>query len=170
MSRWGVIPSFRRRTGVVIYDVQHDLRILMVDDDPNDQFLVQTALEHSGVDGLVRTVKDGEEAIEYLCGRGRYSDRLKYPLPNVIFTDLKMPGMNGFELLEWMRANPRNAVIPTVVFSSSRLEKDVVKAYQLGASSFFVKPHNLKELVRLVRTTSEYWSLCETPPVLTHCE
>jgi CheY-like chemotaxis protein len=127
-------------------------------------------LAHSGLDGTLTAVKDGEEAIDYLTGKGRYSDRMRFPLPNVIFTDLKMPGMSGFDLLEWLRANPKNAVIPTVVFSSSCLENDVEKAYRLGASSFLVKPHNLRELVRLVRTTSEYWSMCETPPVLTHCE
>jgi CheY-like chemotaxis protein len=137
----------------------------MVDDDPNDQYLVQTALEHWGWGRSLILVKDAEEAIGYLMGQGMYSDRDKYPFPSVILTDLKMPRMDGFDLLEWVRQHPECAVIPTIVLSSSRLEMDVRRAYRLGANSFMVKPQNLHDLTELMRITYEYWAHCERLPV-----
>ena len=83
----------------------------------------------------------------------------------MLLTDLKMPGMNGFELLQWLRDNPQYSVTPTIVFTSSRMEGDVNRAYGLGANSFMVKPQGLKELVELIRITCEYWSRCERLPV-----
>ena len=133
----------------------------MVDDDPNDQLLVKTALEHNSLDASLKVVRDGEEAMHYLKGDEPFSDREAFPFPNVILTDLKMPGMDGFELLRWVRKQPECGTIPTIVFSSSQMEEDVRQAYKLGANSFLVKPNDLKELVRLMRVIYEYWSRCE---------
>ena len=140
------------------------LCILFVDDDPNDQLLVRTASKHFGLELSLQVVRDGEEAIAYLTGAREFADRMRFPFPNVLLTDLKMPGMNGFELLQWLRDNPQHSVVPTIVFTSSRIESDVRRAYELGANSFMVKPQGLKQLMEAMRITLEFWSRCERLP------
>ena len=146
------------------------LNILLLEDNPDDVFFVQRALEEVAAGHRLRTVQNGEEAIAYLRGEGRYEDRKGFPVPNIIVTDLKMPCMGGFEFLSWLRKHPECSVIPTVVLSSSAIESDVRRAYQLGANAFMRKPTALEELVRLIRVTYEYWSLCERPPMVRDCK
>jgi len=141
------------------------LVILLVEDDENDIILVRKAVEAAGAGHSVHAVQDGEQAIQYLQGLGRFSDRHKYPIPNVVLTDLKMPKIGGFELLHWLRTNPLFSVIPTIMYSSSALEKDVREAYQLGANSYITKPTSLSGLVDTLRILYEYWSRCECPPL-----
>jgi CheY-like chemotaxis protein len=114
-------------------------------------------------------VDNGEEAIQYLCGSGKYSERNNFPFPTVILSDLKMPRMNGFELLRWVRKHPECSVIPTILFSSSAVEADVKEAYRLGANSYLVKPARMEEFVDLLRLVCEYWTRCERPPALLRC-
>jgi CheY-like chemotaxis protein len=141
------------------------LVILLVEDDDNDVFLVRKAT-HSGKAGhRVYAVHDGEQAIAYLRGTSEFSDREKFPLPNVILTDLKMPRLGGFELLHWLRANGEYGVIPTIVYSSSQLESDIREAYRLGANSYMSKPATLSGLIEMLRVIYEYWSRCECPPL-----
>lgn len=142
------------------------LVILLVEDDENDIVLVRKATEAGGAGHTVYGVHGGEEAIAYLKGSGDFANRQKFPLPNVILTDLKMPGMGGFELLRWLRGNPRYAIIPTIVYSSSRLERDVQEAYRAGANSYIGKPGGLGELVEILHAIYEYWSRCECPPLV----
>jgi CheY-like chemotaxis protein len=123
------------------------LVMLLVEDDENDIYFVRRATEHGGSGHTVYGVRDGEDAIRYLRGKGQYANRHKYPLPNVILTDLKMPGMDGFDFLRWLRRNVGYSIIPTIVYSSSRLERDVRQAYKLGANCYLVKPNNLDEMV-----------------------
>ena len=144
--------------------MSQDLCILFVDDDPNDQLLVRTALKHFGLKPSLQVVRDGEQAIAYLTGAEGFEDRQQFPFPNVLLTDLKMPGMNGFELLQWLRDHPQYSLTPIIVLTSSRIESDVRHAYELGANSFMVKPQGLKQLVELIRITYEYWSRCERLP------
>ena len=139
------------------------LVILLVEDDENDVFLLHKATQVGGEGHTVRAVHDGIEAIDYLKGSGGFQDRNRFPLPNVILSDLKMPRMNGFELLEWVRANSHYSVIPAIIYSSSRLEKDVRRAYQLGANSYITKPGNLVEMIDILRIIYDYWSRCECP-------
>src|SRR5579864_4283524 len=115
------------------------LIMLLVEDEEHDVFFVRRATEQAGAEHWVHAVQDGEEAIRYLMGEGQYADREKFPAPNVILTDLKMPGMDGFAFLHWLRNNPRYSVIPIVVYSNSHLEEDVRAAYQAGANSYIVK-------------------------------
>lgn len=143
------------------------LVILLVEDDDNDIYFVRKATEASEGGHTVSGVHDGDEAIRYLTGQGQFSDREKFPLPNVVLTDLKMPNMDGFELLRWLRSNPRYGIIPTIVYSSSHLEKDVREAYCLGANSFITKPLRLSEMVELLHVMYAYWSRCECPPTPT---
>jgi CheY-like chemotaxis protein len=145
------------------------LDILLVDDDENDVFMVQKATARSGAGHTIQAVRDGEEAICYLRGVGQYADRQKFPLPNVIVTDLKMQRVSGFDFLRWLRSHPECGVIPALVFTSSRMDQDILEAYKLGANSFLTKPVSLEGLVELLRITYEYWSRCECPPTPGNC-
>ncbi len=138
------------------------LYILLVEDDDPDIFFVKRATEaENGHE--VQAVHDGNEAIGYLRGEGKYADRGKYHLPNVILTDLKMPGMDGFAFLEWLRANPQHSIVPVVVYSNSHMERDVREAYRLGANAYIAKPSALKDMVHMLRLIYEFWSRCEIP-------
>jgi CheY-like chemotaxis protein len=139
--------------------------ILVVDDDPNDLHLTEHALRHSGVTAPIHLCHDGLEAIAYMMGEGQYADREKYAYPTFIITDLKMPGADGFAVLEHLRGNPEWAVIPTVVFSGSKDLDDIKKSYMLGASSYHVKPESLAALRRQMKVLHEYWLTCEVPAV-----
>ena len=139
--------------------------ILIVDDDPNDLFFVEKAFRAIGVKDPIHMVHDGQEAIAYMMGEGKYSDRDAYAYPTFITTDLKMPGLDGFAVLEHLKNNPEWAVIPTVVLTSSRDPDDIKKAYMLGASSYHVKPSASAELRQLLQRIHDYWMTCEVPEV-----
>lgn len=114
----------------------------------------------------VRAVRDGEQAIAYLTRQLPYTDDRLYPCPDVILLDLKMPKLNGFDFLKWLRAQSERDLhlLPVVVLSSSNLQEDVKKAYALGANSYLVKPVQWEELVRVLTSLNGYWAeLVETP-------
>jgi CheY-like chemotaxis protein len=140
------------------------LNVLLVDDDPNHALLVRFGFQKLGLGNSLHVVDSGESAIQYLSGQARFHDRKLFPLPNMILTDLKMPAIDGFEFLIWLRAHPQWAEVPTVVMSSSDESNDVRKAYALGANSFVVKPAELGELTRLIEVILKYWSCCECLP------
>jgi len=135
----------------------------MADDSAEDRFFVQRALEKSGVGRSFQGVCDGQEAICYLAGEPPFADRTKFAFPNLLLLDLKMPRLNGFEVLEWIRAHPECKVIPTIIFSSSAFESDVHRAYVLGANAYMVKPASSASLVAQIKIIYEFWSACETP-------
>lgn len=139
--------------------------ILVVDDDPNDLIFIEKAFRAIGVKDPIHTINGGQEAIDYMMGEGRFSDRSVYAYPTFITTDLKMPGADGFAVLEHLKDNPEWAVIPTVVLTSSRDLDDIKKAYMLGASSYHVKPSSPAELRHLLKTLHDYWLTCEVPEV-----
>jgi CheY-like chemotaxis protein len=139
--------------------------ILVVDDDPNDLMLIQSAFRAAGVPSRVETANSGEEAIAYLSGAGKFSDRSVYAYPDFLITDLKMLNGDGFAVLEHFKQNPDSAVIPTVVLSGSQDNDDIKKSYLLGASAYHVKPSSPTALRALVRSLHEYWVLCELPEV-----
>ena len=143
---------------------KRSLSVLLIDDDPNHALLVRLGFQKLGLASSLHIVDSAEAGIRYLIGGDGFQDRALFPLPNVILTDLKMPGMDGFEFLLWLRAHPSWSMIPTIVMSSSDNESDVRKAYSLGANSFLVKPGELNQLTRLVQLILEYWSCCEYPP------
>lgn len=135
------------------------------DDDPNDLFLIERAFKKIGVTDPVHTVNGGREAIAYMMGEGKYADRKKYAYPTFISTDLKMPDMNGFAVLEHLKHNPEWAVIPTIVLTASTDLDDIKKAYMLGASSYHVKPETSDALRAQLKILREYWMTCEVPQV-----
>ena len=138
--------------------------ILVVEDDPNDLFFLKRAFNAVHATCLMQTVGDGAEAIDYLRGVDDYSDRGRYPVPALILMDLKMPRVNGFEFLAWLRREPVLKLIPVVVFSSSNLPHDVQRAYELGANSFVVKVQDNTALPDTLKTLATYWlEICETP-------
>ena len=145
------------------------LDILLIDDEEHDRFFAQQATKKAGVAHNIHTVHSAEEAINYLRGVGSFADRQKFPLPNVILTDLKMPNMDGFGFLRWLRNHPKCSVIPTIVYSSSPLEKDVREAYRLGANAYIVKPSTISEMVETLRLMYEFWSRCECPSPPSAC-
>ncbi|HZV36810.1 MAG TPA: response regulator [Verrucomicrobiae bacterium] len=139
------------------------LEILLIEDSEDDVFFVEKAVKDSQSVHSLHTVSNGLEAIKYLKGEPPFDDRKKYPRPNVILCDLKMPGMNGFDFLSWVQSRPDCKVIPIMVYSSSSLESDVWKAYELGAHAYFVKPAHMKELLDFLQSAFEFWSRCECP-------
>ena len=139
------------------------LIILLIEDEEHDVFFVRAATQASGVGHELYAVRDGAEAVRYLRGEGDYADRQKFPRPNLVLTDLKMPGVNGFDFLLWVREHPDWGIIPIVVYSSSSLESDVREAYRLGANAYITKPSSLAEMVKLLQATYDFWSRCECP-------
>jgi CheY-like chemotaxis protein len=133
------------------------IAILHVDDDPNDTALLQAASRRAGILHELHNVADGEEAIAYLDGTEPYEDRTRYQMPALILLDLKMPRATGFEILQWIRRNPRISRIPVVVLSGSELEEDIRKAYASGANSYLVKPLGFDALVDLIRSVCAVW-------------
>ena len=138
--------------------------ILVVEDDPNDLFFLKRAFSAVQAKCLMQAVGDGAEAIDYLRGVDDYADRRRFPLPALILMDLKMPRVDGFEFLSWLRREPGVKLIPVVVFSSSNLPHDVKRAYDLGANSFVVKVQDSTMLPETLQTLASYWlEICETP-------
>lgn len=144
----------------------HRQRILIIDDDFDERFLIRRALQKALRPGsTINLVHSGSEAIAYMIGEGKFADRENFPFPSLVITDLKMPGGDGFEVLEFMQANPGWNVVPRVVFSSSSNDDDVRTAYFLGASVYHLKPATNAALERRMQDLLEYWSSAEVPPV-----
>ena len=136
----------------------NDQTILLAEDDSNDVVLIQRAFNKAGLKHVLKTVRDGAQAVEYLAGKGPYSDRQKHPLPFLVLLDLKMPGKDGFEVLKWARGEPDLKRLLIVVLTSSILQADVDRAYELGANSYLVKPVEFSEMVHLLQRFEAYWT------------
>lgn len=141
----------------------YNATIMIVDDDPNELFLIERAFRKIGVTARIQAINGGAEAIAYMRGQGKYADRNKYAYPTFICTDLKMQGGDGFSVLEHLKQNPESAMIPTVMLSSSCDPDDIKKAYMLGASSYHVKPGAAEALRALLKALHDYWMTCEIP-------
>ena len=130
--------------------------VLSVDDNPDDQFLVESACRNERVSFLLKATNGGTAAIRYLSGDGEFTNRKENPFPNLIFLDLKMPEMDGFQLLRWIRTNPATKMIPVALFSASLSPEDVAKSYAEGADYFIIKPSTLTMLIEIIRATDEF--------------
>lgn len=139
--------------------------ILVVEDDPNDQFLINNAFRKIGVTDPIQFVSDGAEAIAYMMGEGKFSDRQKYVYPTFVITDLKMPKVDGLAVLQFLKSNPQWKVIPTIVLSASADVDDIKKSYMLGASSYHVKPQSQEALQAQLAVINAYWMTCQVPEV-----
>jgi len=142
-----------------------ELVVLVAEDDAIDSELLTRAVNSNGVVVDLHIAHDGEETLAYLRGEGRFANRVQYPFPDLLVLDLKMPLMDGLDVLRWLNAHPACARLPKVMLSGSSLEKDVEEAYRLGVNTFFAKPNSLSKLGELMRRIVEYWSLSERPCV-----
>lgn len=131
--------------------------ILIVEDNDDDAFLIQRAFQHANILNGVRVVATGENAIDYLSGKGSYSNRTENPLPKLVLLDLKMPGIDGFEVLRWIRRQPGLETLRVVVLTSSTDVRDVNLAIQLGAAGFMIKPADFLRLVEFSEALAGYW-------------
>jgi len=131
--------------------------ILLAEDDANDSFLLKRAFEEVGLANPIVIVRDGEEAINYLKGVGTYSDRSHYPFPCLMLLDLKMPKLDGFDVLAWRKKQKHLQHLPIIVLSSSNQETDNKRAMDLGAVAYFVKPPDFQYLVEVVQQLRDRW-------------
>jgi CheY-like chemotaxis protein len=138
-------------------------RVLMVEDDPNDVELTLTALEDYNLVNEVVVVRDGQEALDYLYCQGQFSARPPNN-PAVILLDLKLPKVDGLEVLKRIKSDERLKMIPVVVLTSSREERDMVRSYQLGVNAYVVKPVDFHEFVNAVRELGIFWAVINQPP------
>ena len=131
--------------------------ILIVEDLPDSIELLKLAFKRTGVEALLNFVRDGEEAIAYLKGEGPFGNRNEYPLPVMLLLDLKMPSIDGFGVLEWLRKKPGLRLIVVVVLTTSDDPADIARAYESGANSYIVKPPDFHGLQQMVRALENYW-------------
>lgn len=137
-------------------------RILIVDDSPYDVELTISALAENNLANEVIVAEDGEEALDYLYKRGKFADKTGNPA--VILLDIKMPKMNGIEVLRHIRTSSEFSHIPVIMLTSSREERDLVESYKLGANSYVVKPVDIVQFLDAIKTLGQYWVVINQPP------
>ena len=137
--------------------------VLVEDNKYNVEFILDTLNKHN-LAHRVKVFRDGREALDYLFAAGQYSDRYSFKQPSVILLDLRLPKVDGLELLKMIRTNESTKMIPVVVFSSSTNDQDRIDSYRLGANSFIVKPIAYDRFVETVSEIGSYWALQNTPP------
>jgi len=137
--------------------------ILLVEDDENDVFFFQRALNKTGTTTPLQVAHDGQEAIDYLRGAGKFAERAKFPQPGLILLDLKLPFVMGLDVLKWIRQQSDLSPI-VLILSSSRQDDDVDAAYRLGANAYLVKPIDVSDLQGMVRAINDFWLRQNTPP------
>lgn len=144
---------------------QRAITILMADDDPEDRMLTSEGLEESKLANDLRFVEDGEELLDYLYQRGKFSDPDQAPRPGLILLDLNMPRKDGREALEEIKSDPYLRSIPVVVLTVSKAEEDIIRSYDIGANSYITKPVTFEGLVETIKALGLYWfEVVELPP------
>ncbi len=140
------------------------MTILLVEDNPDDEILTVRELQKQHIVNEIIAVRDGVEALEYLFGTGQYAKRDVRDLPTVVLLDLKLPKVDGLEVLRRIRADDRTKYIPVVVLTSSDDQRDIVESYRLGANSYVCKPINFKQFREAVHHVQFYWLRLNVPP------
>jgi CheY-like chemotaxis protein len=143
---------------------ENSIEILLVEDNPNDVELTLHALKKNNLTNRIHVVRDGAEALEYLFSSGAYAERDLNQTPKVILLDLKLPKVDGMEVLKRIKADERTRSIPMVVLTSSREERDIVDSYRLGVNSYITKPVDFDHFTEAVRQLGLYWLLLNQPP------
>ncbi len=139
-------------------------RILLVEDNPDDQQLTLRALDRHHIANQVVIVHDGVEAIDYLFGTGEFAGRDPADLPALVLLDLKLPRLDGLEVLQRIRADERTRLLPVVILTSSAEERDLISGYSLGANSYVRKPVDFEQFAEAVRYLGLYWLVLNQPP------
>lgn len=138
--------------------------ILLVEDTPDDAELTVMSLKHSGLVNDVVVAEDGVEALDYLFGEGRYAGRNPHDTPALVLLDIKMPRLDGIEVLQRLRADSRTKILPVVILTTSTEEIDLVRAYESGANAYVRKPVSLAQFQEAVRQLGLFWILTNEPP------
>jgi CheY-like chemotaxis protein len=141
--------------------------ILLVEDEENDVFFMQQAMQKAGVLNPIRVVSDGQEAIDYFQGTGKFANRQEFPLPCLVLLDLKLPHVMGLDVLKWIRQQPEVSATVVILTSSSE-EADITSAYRLGVNGYLVKPHNVSKLTDIAKSIKDFWLTHNTPPPEAH--
>jgi len=137
--------------------------ILQVEDDPNDVFLFKHAMKKVELTNPIQVASDGQEAIDYLSGVGKFADREQFPLPGVVLLDLKLPYVMGLEVLKWIRKQLNMAPV-VIILTASAEDGDIANAYRLGANAFLTKPSEAGKLLSLVKAIKDFWLTHNTLP------
>lgn len=138
--------------------------ILLVEDNPDDEALTLRALKKNNISNEIVVARDGVEALDFLFGTGAYAGRDVSALPELVLLDLKLPKIDGFEVLKKLRADPRTSLLPVVILTSSKEQKDIVEGYGLGANSYVRKPVDFEQFVEGVRQLGLYWLVLNERP------
>ena len=141
-----------------------DVEILLVEDSPEDVELTLRALQTHHITNRMHAVRDGAEALDFLFARGAYAGRNAANIPKVVLLDLKLPKVDGLEVLRQIKQDPRTRKVPVVVLTSSREEPDIERSYQLGVNSYIVKPVDFESFVKAVSDAGLYWLVVNQPP------
>jgi CheY-like chemotaxis protein len=137
--------------------------ILQVEDDPNDVFFLQKAMRKMEVMNPVQVATDGQQAIDYVQGVGKFADRAKFPFPSLVLLDVKLPYVTGLEVLRLIRQECRR-LLPVIMLSASAQEADIVTAYRLGANAFLCKPSEARKFEEMVKAIKDFWLMYNTLP------
>lgn len=143
--------------------------ILLVEDERNDVFFLEYAFQAAGITNPLQVVEDGQQAVDYLAGIGKFANRAQYPLPCLVVLDLKLPVKTGLDVLRWIRQQPPLQSLLVIVLSSSRDIYDIDEAYRLGARSYLVKPLSMGERLELAKAIKHYWLGLNESPRLGGC-
>lgn len=138
--------------------------VLHVEDDPNDVLLLERAFKKASAQAVIHAVSDGDKAVAYLSGSGEFNDRERFPLPNLVLLDLKMPRKSGLEVLAWIRSQESLKRTIVIIFTSSKHDQDINRAYELGANSYLVKPVGFDALLQMVNIMNHYWGALNQLP------
>jgi DNA-binding response OmpR family regulator len=141
--------------------------ILLADDDENDVFFMQQAMQSAGIVNPLQVVADGRQAIAYFQGVGNFANRAEFPLPYLMLLDLRLPHVPGLDVLKWVRQQTELTTI-VVILTASKDDADVGEAYRMGAAAYLVKPSDLSKLVEMVKALKEFWLTQNTPPPKRH--
>ena len=145
-------------------DTNNIIEILLVEDNPQDLKLTLRALKMANLANHIHVARDGEEALQFIFCEGPYAGRKIENAPKVVLLDLKLPKVDGKEVLERIKNDPRTKMIPVVVLTSSKEQKDLVESYKLGVNSYLVKPVNFEGFAAAVQELGMYWLLLNQPP------
>ncbi len=142
-----------------------NVEILLIEDNPDDVELTLRTFQESRIANRIHVARDGAEALEFIFGTGAWTGRSLLNGPRLILLDLKLPKVDGFEVLRQLKTDPRVKILPVVVMTSSQEERDLVESYHLGVNSYIVKPLNFEQFARVVRELGHYWMVLNKIPI-----
>jgi len=142
----------------------HKKHILLVEDNPDERELIQSAFQEVGTPHEFMVIEDGQQAMDYLFSKGEFAEQTAHENPDIILLDLKLPKLTGLDVLKLIRANAHTAHVPVVIFTSSNIQTDILTGYKIGANSMLVKPIEAAQFVECVKVLGSYWLRWNHPP------